>query len=883
MTIPFCQVSRPRRPQSSTSRRAVCSAAAITALVVGTVMAEAQTASLGTPIPTMVPNGPVTALALDADVLYVGGSFDQVNLPTGTFASVDAATGTAVTGKSGLASRVMATAADGAGGWLVATVVGFFENARAELVHVSAAGSLDAAWTPPDFGAPSVIFTLRLDGGRLYVGGNFTTVNGLPRAGIAAVDPVSGAVLPWTADLAIQGAAARPAVTGLAVSPGRLYMSGLFTHVGSDVRHGFAVLDAATGQALPPTLQNAAGFAGTPVVAGTRVYVNANCHMGLSALCAYDLDLVPLPGWTFPFSNVFLGPFAASDTAVFATYRSFDFPFNERTVRLDPATGVEVAWPAVSTTGGVDVLAVSDGRLYLGGRFSSVNSQERSHLAAVEASSGALDSWAPLVGGAVTAVSVQGNRVGFGGEFRGAGGTRKRNLVALDLRTGQVATPNVPDLPFSPTAFLKIGTAMVVAGGDASLVPSQPSLLAFSTNTGALLPWSVTTDGAVTSLATDGQRLYFGGGFSRVGTVARNRLAAVDLRTGTISNWHAQAQEPVTAIAVANGALYAGGGFPGYPGGGGESRNFVAAFDLGSGSTLPFRPRPAMFHTSGFAFHQDRVLLVGSGDALEWVDRTSGAPVPPATPGNGHVSGVAHVGDTIFAVGLKIDATGALAVIDAPSGRLQVFDVPSAGALAANDTYLAMAGSSLTVIRRPGPGAPERLTASVVGATVTLGWQAGPPPATSAFIVEVGTTPGASDIGSFPAGALTRVSGVLSSGTYFARVRGVGASGTGGPSSEAIITVPSTATPPSAPGPLSASVAGGVVSLTWGAASGNATTYVIEVGTASGLSDIGSLVTGHLDTRLVAAAPPGTYFVRVRAANARGLGPATSEVRLVVP
>jgi hypothetical protein len=111
----------------------------------------------------------------------------------------------------------------------------------------------------------------------------------------------------------------------------------------------------------------------------------------------------------------------------------------------------------------------------------------------------------------------------------------------------------------------------------------------------------------------------------------------------------------------------------------------------------------------------------------------------------------------------------------------------------------------------------------------------------------------------------------------------VNANGPGAASSEAILTVPATATPPAAPGVLSATVAGGVVTLRWGAASGNATTYVVEAGTASDTSNLGALATGHLDTTWATPAPPGVYFVRVRAANAFGIGPASNEVTVIVP
>ena len=74
-----------------------------------------------------------------------------------------------------------------------------------------------------------------------------------------------------------------------------------------------------------------------------------------------------------------------------------------------------------------------------------------------------------------------------------------------------------------------------------------------------------------------------------------------------------------------------------------------------------------------------------------------------------------------------------------------------------------------------------------------------------------------------------------------------------------------------------------MVSLGWTAAAGNATTYVIEGGTAPGLSNLGVLPTGSLDTAIAGAAPSGTYYLRMRAANASGSSAPSNEVVLVVP
>jgi hypothetical protein len=350
---------------------------------------------------------------------------------------------------------------------------------------------------------------------------------------------------------------------------------------------------------------------------------------------------------------------------------------------------------------------------------------------------------------------------------------------------------------------------------------------------------------------------------------------------------------------VSNGALFAAGDFNSLPGFG---RPGAAAFDAVSGEVLSFSPdldAPGLVR--GFAFASDRVLLGGEPDginrgAFRWVERGSGATLSftSATRPGAVAARLAQSGDAIYAVANTAVGPG-LASIDPDSGRVAGWQNPlglSTTAIAASPDYVVIGGGpgifsplgpSLAVYDAPRAGAPRRITAGVAGASITLGWQPGARPAAAAYLVEAGTTPGGTEVGIFAVGPATAVTGTLPSGTYFTRVRGSNAGRPGAASSEVVVTVPATSTPPGAPGPVSATVAGGVVTLRWGAASGNATGYIVEAGTASGLANIVTFPTGHLDTVLATAAPSGTYVVRIRAVNPFGASAPSHEVTVVVP
>lgn len=88
-----------------------------------------------------------------------------------------------------------------------------------------------------------IVRTVAVSGTTLYLGGDFTTVNGQPRARVAAVDLTTGAVLPFRADT--------NRVNKVVVAGDRLYVAGAFTTIGGVPRNRVAALDLTTGAVDP--------------------------------------------------------------------------------------------------------------------------------------------------------------------------------------------------------------------------------------------------------------------------------------------------------------------------------------------------------------------------------------------------------------------------------------------------------------------------------------------------------------------------------------------------------------------------------------------------------------------------------------------------------
>lgn len=188
-----------------------------------------------------------------------------------------------------------------------------------------------------------------------------------------------------------------------------------------------------------------------------------------------------------------------------------------------------------------------------------------------------------------------------------------------------------------------------------------------------------------------------------------------------------------------------------------------------------------------------------------------------------------------------------------------------------------------------GIGAPGALAASVSGLTVTLTWKAatgGRVP--TDYRIVAGTTAGESDLGTISTGgaATSFTAPGVPAGMYYARIRAVSDGVVSSDSNEVsfiVLSTPACTSPPAAPTGLSGSVSGSTVSLSWTAPDSPVSSYVLEAGSGPGFANLANFSTGGVATTFSASdVAAGRYFVRVRARNDCGAGPASNEVAIAV-
>ncbi len=253
------------------------------------------------------------------------------------------------------------------------------------------------------------------------------------------------------------------------------------------------------------------------------------------------------------------------------------------------------------TNSEVDALAMANGVIYAGGKFTSVRPPgvavggagqvNRSYLAAFSASTGALiTSFNVTLNNRVAAleVSPDGTRLYIGGSFTTVNGTTRNRIAAVNAAT--VASPGTLVSAFNPnpnrgvTSIAATNTT-VYLGGDFSTVQgvARTNLASVTAASGAVNtafaptlvagpPAQGTTPSPrvnALALAPDGSRLLAGGSFQTVNNVLTGGMVSLDPGDASLERWDANdlGQQPIntncggrtTAIIVSGTKAYVTG------------------------------------------------------------------------------------------------------------------------------------------------------------------------------------------------------------------------------------------------------------------------------------------------------------------------------------
>jgi hypothetical protein len=555
-----------------------------------------------------ITDGEVAAIASTSRAIYLGGSFHYVGPPTGAFVELDGATGATAASSlrvvpsiDGSPRGVATSIPDGSGGWYLGggfVAIGGVPQPR--LAHVTASGTLDRAFVPMVLDGD--VTAIARAGGTLYVAGTFTRVGWQPRAGFAAIDATTGALEAYAPVLKSADPSVPGSVSSMMVLGSALYLGGNFTSFDGVPRVGFAAISL-TSQAVLPWDPQAdcrgsidAAIGNTLYVSGCFTHIGGTARTALAAIdatagTAQQFD--PEPDDSTITALVTDG----SSVYVAGNFHQVGGQLRIGIASLDPQTGAARSFqtPALDPSGTVSALAITGHMLYIGGRFATLGTSPRANLAAVNAQTGAALAWAPVTSGPVASLAPSSGSVFVGGSFASVGGQAVSNLAVLDPTTG-VLSPwgSGTDGMVYALAVAPDGQS-VFAGGQFTQAGGQPRVdLAELDATGSATSWSANADGIVYDLAVSGGTLYAGGEFHVVGGQPRASLAAIDAGTATVTPFAPNPNSPIGHIAITGNDVVVS---PprltlGFSTIGGQTRHYLAAVDATTGLATSWAPEP---------------------------------------------------------------------------------------------------------------------------------------------------------------------------------------------------------------------------------------------------------------------------------------------------
>lgn len=354
------------------------------AAMLATVAVAPTSALSELPRPSWRANGVVYAIAVTADRVYIGGAFTAV---------VNTATGQSV-------ARSHLAALDRATGQLITT---FSPTMNGQVRSMTVADNV------------------------IYAGGSFTNVNGSSHSHVVAISALTGQnVGGWNGSV-------NGGVRDIVATDTKVFIGGQFSRVNGQARVGLASLQRTNGSSTPgwhggvndgghvfALALNPVG--GNLVVGGdfTTLAGVARQFLGEVSLGSGDTtDWHP----NSPCDTCFILDLATDTTSVYTAMSGA----GGRVLAYTGTTGT-LRW-GVRADGDVQAVGVNGGTVFAGGHFGpGFDGAARDQLAAVSASNGALQSFAPSLGTTyypgVWAIAAGDDYVRVGGGFRQVGTTR---------------------------------------------------------------------------------------------------------------------------------------------------------------------------------------------------------------------------------------------------------------------------------------------------------------------------------------------------------------------------------------------------------------------------------------------------------------------------
>lgn len=510
------------------------------------------------------PDDKVTGLALNGNILYVGGYFGYVfDQPHRGVMGIDLTNGTALnwTLRVGYVDQL---AFYGSTIYILGIFTGVWTQAQGNLAR-SGTAAIDVttgeptAWTLNNWGSKVVIPAA--DG--IYLGGSYTTISGTTvNTGLALVNPTSGALINTWGNLVPSG------VTSMVLSGTTMYLAGTFTSIAGQTRNHLAAVDIQSGTltAWNPDA-GATGSVSNLSLWNNNIYAQGSfSQIGSSPKKSYakiDVNTGVANDWDLPLDGWAGAPIYADSDKVFlgTSYRQSGPKDTGMITRVDTATGQQLSW-RLQADGPIYTAILIGSKIFLGGSFSLIDGQSRSNFAVINKDTGQLAAWSPSFSGPVQQLEVLGSKLAVRGDFKFVDGQSRNYLAALDINLEQLAPWN-PDLNYRADSMSSNGLDTVWIGGFFSTIggQSRSNFAAIDFNTGLPSSLSLAFAGDFpnhpTFLKYQNSKLYLSGNFTQINGQARSFFAALDPTTKSLTTDTLSLGGPLKGLAFSGSQAYA--------------------------------------------------------------------------------------------------------------------------------------------------------------------------------------------------------------------------------------------------------------------------------------------------------------------------------------
>ncbi|MFN3134518.1 MAG: PQQ-binding-like beta-propeller repeat protein, partial [Candidatus Kryptonium sp.] len=453
-------------------------------------------------------------------------------------------------------------------------------------------GNVDT-WNPNANGS---VYTILPYGAVVYVGGGFTSIGGQARNRLAEIGASTGTATSWNPN--VQNGLVM--TMALYSSNNTLYIGGTFTIIAGLTRNRIAGVSILTGAVTwypsggadntVHSLSIGSSFGDFLFVGGAFTTIGG---VARNRLCAFNLPAGTLNAWNPNANATVYSVFTyGMELYVGGIFTLISGQTRNRVAKFDFSTSLAVltSWDPSALNNSVYAFSSYLDRIYIAGNFGGINMRGRNYIASIDLSTGNLTNWNPGANNTVLAIFVAEPYLFIGGQFTNIGGQIRNRLASFNLNDGSLTTWN-PSANGDVRCFSSYGSILYVGGDFTSITQgaarTRNRLASFNINTGQLTSWNPNANGAVYTMFVSGNYLYVGGAFTTIDALTRNRLARFDLTTGELLGWAPNVDNTVWSVVVRGSVVYIGGAFISVNG---VTRNYIAALDANTGTLLNWNP-----------------------------------------------------------------------------------------------------------------------------------------------------------------------------------------------------------------------------------------------------------------------------------------------------